>query len=182
MTKRCSALIDRSVEACVAELDKVARWEGDEWLAFNAALVSHKGSHTRLYGVPLHNSNGRIEFMSQASDFLTRARAELVSRFVNTHPVAKATSFLDFFGLQWHDSVALASHAIECISTIRDHFQPALPPLPCAVDQFIQITMRLLADMRDRKLPCELLVTPTPVFTVSALHELFSQVWCMVLR
>ena len=44
VTKRCSALIDRSVEACVAELDKVARWEGDEWLAFNAALVSHEGS------------------------------------------------------------------------------------------------------------------------------------------
>ena len=36
--------------------------------------------------------------------------------------------------------------------------------------------------MRDRKLPCDLLVTPAPVFTVSALHELFSQVWCMVLR
>ena len=67
VTKRCSALIDRSVEACIAELDKVARWEGDEWLAFNAALVSHKGSHTRFYGVPLHNSTGRTEFMTQAN-------------------------------------------------------------------------------------------------------------------
>ena len=67
VTKRCSALIDRSVEACVAELDKVARWEGDEWLAFNAALVSHEGPHTRLYGVPLHNSTGHTEFMTQAN-------------------------------------------------------------------------------------------------------------------
>ena len=180
--RRCSALIDRSVEACVAELDKVARWEGDEWLAFNAALVSHEGSHTRFYGVPLHNSTRRTEFMSQASDFVARARDELLSRFVNTHPVAKATSFLDFFGWPWHDSVALASHATDCITTIRDHFQPALPPLPCAADQFIQIKMRLLAHMRAGKLPCDLSVTPTPVFTVSALHEVFSQVWCMVLN
>ena len=74
VTKRCSALTDCSVEACVTGLDKVARWEGDEWLAFNAALVSHGGSHTRFYGVPLHNSNGCREFLSQASDFLTRAR------------------------------------------------------------------------------------------------------------
>ena len=59
VTKRCSALIDRSVEKCVPELDKVARWERDAWLAFNAALVSHDGSHTRFYGVPLHNGNGR---------------------------------------------------------------------------------------------------------------------------
>ena len=123
VTKRYSALIDRRVEACVAELDKVARWEGDEWLAFNAALVSHEGSHTPFYGVPLHNSNGRTEFMTQASDFVARARDELVSRFVNTHPVAKATSFLDFFGWPWHDSVALAWHATDCITTIRDHFQ-----------------------------------------------------------
>ena len=35
--------------------------------------------------------------------------------------------------------------------------------------------------MCDRKLLCDLLVTPAPVFTVSALHELFSQVRCMVL-
>ena len=38
VTKRCFALIDRSVEACVAELDKVARWEGDEWLAFGEVI------------------------------------------------------------------------------------------------------------------------------------------------
>ena len=101
VTKRCSALIDRSADACVAELDKVARWEGDEWLAFNAALVSHEGSHTWFYGVPRHNSDGRTELMTQANDFLARARAELVSRFVNTHPVAKATSFLYFFGWPW---------------------------------------------------------------------------------
>ena len=127
---------------------------------------SHEGSHTRFYGVPLHNSNGRTKIMSQASDFVARARAELLSRFVNTHPVAKATSFLDFFGGPWPDSVALASHATNGITTIRDHFQPALPPLPCAVDQFIHIKMRLHADMRAGKIPCDPSVTPTPVFTV----------------
>ena len=38
VTKRCSALIDRSVEACVAALDKVARQEGNEWLAFTEVI------------------------------------------------------------------------------------------------------------------------------------------------
>ena len=87
--------------------------------------------------------------MLQATNFLARARAELVSRFVNSHPIAKATSFLEFFRWPWHDSVGLAAHAKECITTIRDHFQPVLPPLLCAINQFIRIKMKLLAEMRD---------------------------------
>ena len=35
--------------------------------------------------------------------------------------------------------------------------------------------------MRAGKLRCDPSVTPTHFFAVSALHELFSQVWCMVL-
>ena len=64
MTKGCSAVVDRGVAACVAKLDKVALWEGDEWLAFNAALVCHEGSQTWFSGVSMHNSIGRAEFMS----------------------------------------------------------------------------------------------------------------------
>ena len=95
--QRCAALLDHSVEACVAELDRTANWESCEWKQLNTALVLHPGSNTRFYGVPLHNPEGRAEFESQGANFLAKAHTELQTRFSNTHPVAKATSFLDFF-------------------------------------------------------------------------------------
>ena len=66
ITKRCAALQDHSVEACIAELDRLVKWEGEEWRQFNDALVLREGSNTRFYGVLLHNNSGCSEFTSQA--------------------------------------------------------------------------------------------------------------------
>ena len=66
ITKRCAALQDHSVEACIAKLDGLVKWEGEEWRRFDDALVLREGSNTRFYGVLLHNSSGRSEFTSRA--------------------------------------------------------------------------------------------------------------------
>ena len=66
ITKRCVALQDHNVEACIAELDRIVKWEGEEWRQFNDALVLREGSNTRFYGFLRHNSSGRSEFTSQA--------------------------------------------------------------------------------------------------------------------
>ena len=108
IAQRCAQLLDHSVEACVAELDGIANWAGREWKQFNTALVLHPGSNTRFYGVALHNPQGQAEFDPQAASFLAKAGTKLQTRFSDTHPVAKATNFLDFFYWPWHDAAALA--------------------------------------------------------------------------
>ena len=54
--------------------------------------------------------------------------------------------------------------------------------LPQAVEQFVQMKLKLLAEMRAGKLPYNLLVTPTPTFTLAEIRDLFSQVWHLVLN
>ena len=133
---------------------------------------AHPGSNTRFYGVPLHDPKGRAEFESQEAHFLAKARTELQTRFSTTHPVAKPIGFLDFFRWPWQDAAALAAHANECLTMIRDHFQPALPPLPQPVEHFVQIKLKLLAEMRAGRLPCNLLVTPAPSVTLAEIRDL----------
>ena len=67
ITKRCAARQDHSVDAWLAQLDKIAGWEWGEWRQLNKGLVYHEGFNTRFYGVPLHDPDGRAEFQSQAT-------------------------------------------------------------------------------------------------------------------
>ena len=57
-----------------------------------------------------------------------------------------------------------------------------MPPLPQAVEHFVQMKLKLLAQMRAGRLPCNLLVTPAPTFTLAQIRDLSSQVWHLVLN
>ena len=66
----------------------------------------------------------------------------------------------------------------KCITVMRDHFQLAVPHLPEAIEQFVQIKPKLLAEMRVGNLPRDLLVAPAPIFILAEIGEgLVLNVW-----
>ena len=74
---------------------------------FRVGLVFHPSSNRRFYGVPLHKPQGHVISRHRPLILLLKAQAQLKTRFLNTHPGAKSTSFLELF--RWRGTMVTTS-------------------------------------------------------------------------
>ena len=127
-------------------------FQGTHWAFFTSHFTSSGDGRGRFLGVPLHACDLNV-FKHQAEDFAKKTKEGVTSYFLDTHPVSKATTFLNFGAWPWDNIEQLALHGNSDISLIAHHFAPVLCPLPQHLSQFIGLKSRMHAAFESGSLP-----------------------------
>ena len=177
----CAALQDRGVPAAVRALDSVKDFDGPSWKKFVDKTTERDG-RKRYLGVPLHNVDGEETLREQARDFAMKCQEALRSCFDPTHPVARATRFLDFFVWPWQCPTSLSVHANSDVQLIADRFARCLPGMQRVVQQFVSMKLRMHSDIEGGRLGSAFILDGGKVGTLAKLLSLFNSVWKAVLE
>jgi hypothetical protein len=182
-TASLAATQGSTVDQCIRQLRTIEQNKGCQWTAFQASLEkpTEEGGRAYFHGVPLVNYDSHSEFDQQRSSFVGGCIASVVARFEDTDPIAKATTFLDFFMWPWQDAQALALHYNAEVSLIAQHFSPALKhTLPNLINQFVAIKCRMKSMSENGMLKGILQEHAAGKLTPSLKLERIQNVWKLV--
>ena len=81
-------------------------------------------------GVPLHGCMDEHAFKEQAVDLVIGVKASVKEYFEDTHPVSKATTFMNIGAWPWGDAVQLSQHRNEDVVDCQALCPGFRPPPP----------------------------------------------------
>ena len=119
----------------------------------------------RFLGVPLQSCMNEDVFKEQAQDLEIGVKGSPKECFLDTHPVSKATTFLNIGAWPW-----LSQHGNNDVTLIASHFAPVLGPLPQLMSQCVALKMRTRIAFENGSLP-SLPKEPTLLDALKQFHD-----------